>query len=100
VIIRIGFIGCLVGLFSSGGGDRYVSALISIVGIVATPVFTFIEGWMGWNGAAPAFSLIGDDIGGGIARGSEVVGGEAVGGEVIGGEVVRGVRRLLYVGVS
>ena len=44
VIIRIGFIGCLIGPSSNSSGDRYVSALIGIISIVATPVFTLIEG--------------------------------------------------------
>jgi hypothetical protein len=46
VIIRIGFISCLVSLSSSSSGDWYISTL------------AFVKGW---NVIAPAFSLIGKD---------------------------------------
>jgi hypothetical protein len=50
---------------------------------------------VGWNRAAPAFSLIRDDIGRGIIGGSEVVRGV-----IVRGEVIRGKRRLLCISVS
>ena len=62
MIIRIGFVGCLVSLSSSGGGDWYVSTL------------AFVEGW---NVVALALSLVGGNVGGGT------IGGEIV-GEVAG----------------
>ena len=54
VMIRIGFVGCLISLFSSSSRDWYVSTLV------------FVKGW---NVVAPAFSLNAAIVGKVVERG-------------------------------